>query len=124
MKDFIEYVVAELKQGRLSKADVLDLLRQFSRNPQPASPARALHPLLQQNVSDLYRQCYGSTFDGTEFFLDDHQVAVDGDTSIKVLPAVAYLEMVRAAVVDAVPGLDAGAFVRIDEVVWLRPVVA
>ncbi|CAB3765819.1 SDR family NAD(P)-dependent oxidoreductase [Paraburkholderia humisilvae] len=123
MKDFIEYVVAELKQGRLSKADVLDLLRQFSRNPQGASPEHALHPLLQRNVSDLYRQCYGSTFDGTEFFFDDHQVAVDGDTSIKVLPAVAYLEMVRAAIVDALPGLDAGAFVRLEDVVWLRPIV-
>src|SRR5262249_44795170 len=57
-----------------------------------------LHPLLHTNTSDLSEQRYSSTFTGEEFFLADHQVAGQ-----KVLPAVAYLEMARAAIEQAWP---------------------
>ena len=56
----------------------------------------AIHPLLQQNTSDLTEQRYSSTFTGGEFFLADHVVRGQ-----RVLPGVAYLEMARAAVAAA-----------------------
>ena len=74
-----------------------------------------LHPLLHRNVSTMGTQRYLSTFDGSEFFLADHRI---GDRP--VLPAVAYLEMVRAAVIEAHGAASAGA-VEITDVVWLRP---
>ena len=51
------------------------------------SERAAIHPLLQQNISDFTEQRFGSTFTGREFFLADH--VVNGQ---RVLPAVAYLE--------------------------------
>ncbi|MFK3648769.1 SDR family NAD(P)-dependent oxidoreductase [Lysobacter enzymogenes] len=118
--DFIEFVVDQLKLGRLSREDVLDLIRQFSTRPAGASPR--LHPLLHRNASDLHRQCYGSSFDGSEPFLADHQVVADG-VAAKVLPGVAYLEMARAAVADALPELEGAQRVRLRDVVWLKPIV-
>ncbi|QQP96966.1 SDR family NAD(P)-dependent oxidoreductase [Lysobacter enzymogenes] len=117
--DFIEFVVDQLKLGRLSREDVLDLIRQFSTRPAGASPR--LHPLLHRNASDLHRQCYGSSFDGSEPFLADHQVVADG-VAAKVLPGVAYLEMARAAVADALPELEGAQRVRLRDVVWLKPI--
>lgn len=76
-----------------------------------------LHPLLHRNVSTMGMQRYASTFDGSEFFLADHRVG-----SRPVLPAVAYLEMVRAAVAEACAAdAEAAGAVRITDVVWLRP---
>ncbi len=71
-----------------------------------------LHPLLHRNVSDLARQAYRSTFRGDEFFLADHRVAGQ-----RVLPAVAYVEIARAALQDASPETIAS-----DRVVELRHV--
>jgi acyl transferase domain-containing protein len=51
-----------------------------------------LHPLIDLNVSDLTEQKYMVTFSGREFYLADHHIGNE-----KVLPAVAYIEMVRAA---------------------------
>lgn len=76
---------------------------------------KKLHPLLHRNVSTLGVQRYASTFSGSEFFLADHRV---GDHP--VLPGVAYLEMVRAAVLDACAAHGAGT-VEISDVTWLRP---
>src|SRR5207249_3682792 len=64
--------------------------------PASARATTVLHPLLHTNTSDLSQQSYSSTFSGDEFFLKDHHV--DGQ---KVLPAVASLEMARAAVEKA-----------------------
>src|SRR5204863_2408944 len=62
-----------------------------------------IHPLLHSNTSDLSQQSYSAIFTGEEFFLSDHQVRADGRTVQKVLPAVAYLEMARAAIDHALP---------------------
>ncbi len=78
---------------------------------------RALHPLLQQNTSDLEQQRFSSTCTGQEFYLADH--VVQGH---RVLPGVAYLEMAREAVVRSVP-TAADATVVLRNVVWLRPLV-
>jgi polyketide synthase PksN len=122
MIDFIAYVVSELKQRRLSKDDALALIRQFSANGSTAR-ASTLHPLLHANVSDVDQQCYAVSLDGGEFFLRDHQVADDDGGARKILPGVAYLEMARAAALDAWPGADAASRVRLADVVWLKPVI-
>ena len=75
-----------------------------------------LHPLLQENTSDLSEQQFTSTFTGDEFFLADH--VVKGE---RVLPGVAYLEMARAAV-ERASGSNGGAL-RLENVVWARPVI-
>ncbi|MFC5475609.1 SDR family NAD(P)-dependent oxidoreductase [Paraherbaspirillum soli] len=74
----------------------------------------ALHPALQRNVSKIGTQRYTSTFTGQEFFLVDHVVKTQ-----PVLPGVMYLEMVRAALIDAV-GSNGGS-VQLSDVLWLRP---
>ena len=116
MIDFIEYVVAELKSKRLSKTDAVSLVRQFSQRP--SGGGAAIHPLLQRNTSDLDEQRYQSTFTGAEFFLADHQVG-----GHKVLPGVAYLEMARAAMVDAMPQWPDDAVLELRNVAWAQPVV-
>ena len=124
MIDFIEYVVAELKSKRLSKTDAAGLVRQFSLRPAGSAAASVIHPLLQRNTSDLSGQRYGSTFTGEEFFLADHQVKPDGQAGHKVLPGVAYLEMARAAVEDALPQHSgATAVLELHNTVWAQPIV-
>ncbi|ATQ76808.1 hypothetical protein CR152_21515 [Massilia violaceinigra] len=120
MIDFIEYVVSELKNRRLSKENAVNLIRQFSGNAVISGGAATLHPLLHRNISDMYQQCYRSSFTGAEFFLSDHQVLADGGAALRVLPGVAYLEMARAALVDAMS--DAGQVV-LSDVVWVKPLV-
>jgi acyl transferase domain-containing protein/acyl carrier protein/SAM-dependent methyltransferase len=79
-----------------------------------------LHPLVQQNISDFFEQRFSSTFSGDEFFLADH--VVKGQ---RVMPGVAYLEMARAAIEQAVRSAeqDEGCILRLSQVVWARPLV-
>ena len=121
MIDFFEYVVSELKSKRLSKTDAAALVRQFSRRP--SGSAAALHPLLHRNTSDLSEQRYCSTFTGQEFFLADHLVKARGSDGRKVLPGVAYMEMARAAVEQALPERTAAAVLELRNMVWAQPVV-
>ncbi|GAX59134.1 polyketide synthase of type I [Candidatus Scalindua japonica] len=51
-----------------------------------------LHPLIDSNVSTLEEQKFRKTLHGNEFYLKDHIVM-----NYRVLPGIAYLEMVRAA---------------------------
>jgi polyketide synthase PksN len=83
-----------------------------------SAPAAVLHPLLQQNTSDLARQRFSSTFTGREFFLADH--VVKGQ---RVLPGVAYLEMARAAVARAAsPWQEDRPGIRLKNATWIRPI--
>ncbi|WP_429501189.1 SDR family NAD(P)-dependent oxidoreductase (plasmid) [Robbsia andropogonis] len=75
--------------------------------------AANLHPLVHNNISTLARQAYRSIFSGLEFFFADHRIA-----DRKVLPGVAYLEMVRAAAALAVGG---DARFTLKNVVWTVP---
>ncbi|WPQ61781.1 SDR family NAD(P)-dependent oxidoreductase [Chitinophaga sancti] len=77
-----------------------------------------LHPLVHRNTSTLSEQRFSSFFTGNEFFLADHLVQ-----GHRMLPGVAYLEMAREAVVQALGAEDAVG-VRLENVVWLRPVMA
>ncbi len=77
-----------------------------------------IHPLLHQNTSDLLEQRFSSTFTGNEFFLTDHQVKGQ-----KILPGVAYIEMARAAVEEAVrPLKKEDDTVLLKYVTWARPI--
>ncbi|WP_332309352.1 SDR family NAD(P)-dependent oxidoreductase [Pseudomarimonas arenosa] len=116
--DFVEYIVTELKSRRLGKASALELIRQFSGRR--ATPAR-LHPLLHLNVSTLTRQRYRTQLSGNEFFLRDHRVRMPTGATVAVLPGVAYLEMARAAVADAVPELATTSLIAFENVLWLSP---
>ncbi len=51
-----------------------------------------IHPLLHQNESNLSEQKFISVFDGNELFFRDHKVF-----DKKVLPGVAYLELIKKA---------------------------
>jgi acyl transferase domain-containing protein/enoyl-CoA hydratase/carnithine racemase/acyl carrier protein len=82
-----------------------------------------LHPLLHRNISDFNEQRYSSIFMGSEFFLTDHQVAVNGRGKQKVLPGVAYLEMARAAMEQALPARPESAVLELHHTAWTQPVV-
>nr|WP_234025570.1 SDR family NAD(P)-dependent oxidoreductase [Bacillus paralicheniformis] len=85
----------------------------------PEGKSGTLHPIIHQNTSDFYTQRYSSVFTGDEFFLADH--LVQGQ---RVLSGAAYIEMVRAAVAQAETDVMEGrAAIRIEEVVWARPLV-
>ncbi|MCY7808516.1 amino acid adenylation domain-containing protein [Bacillus spizizenii] len=80
----------------------------------------ALHPLVQSNTSDLSEQRFSSIFTGAEFFFTDHKVK-----GSRVMPGVAYLEMVHAAVTRSVRGIkETQTVVHIKNVVWVQPIVA
>ena len=80
--------------------------------------AAPLHPLLHRNTSDLSQQRYTSSFSGDEFFLRDHRI-----NGQPVLPAVAYLEMARAALTDAMPAPNAPLHFELRHVVLAQPIM-
>lgn len=80
--------------------------------------ATSLHPLLHENTSDFSEQRYTSRFDGNEFFLKDH--IVHGE---KLLPEVAYLEMVREAISRTL-SLAQDEPLCINDVSWHQPFIA
>ncbi|MBL8149457.1 MAG: SDR family NAD(P)-dependent oxidoreductase, partial [Blastocatellia bacterium] len=77
-----------------------------------------LHPLLHQNVSDISRQAFRSTFKGTEFFFTDHVVH-----GRKIMPGAAFLEIARAAIENSLPAKRNGS-VCLKNIVWAEPIVA
>jgi acyl transferase domain-containing protein len=94
------------------------LPEQASRIAKGAAKLRAsqLHPLLHTNISDLHEARYTTRLEGTEFYLRDH--VVDGK---RLLPAVAYLEMARAAVALAVGAHQAtGSSIQLGDCLWLH----
>ncbi|NVO12146.1 MAG: SDR family NAD(P)-dependent oxidoreductase [Bacteroidales bacterium] len=123
MIDFIEYVVSELKSKRLSKNNALSLIKQFILHSSTTGKASVIHPLVHTNTSDLSQQSYSSTFTGEEFFLDDHQVNMDGNQGIKILPGVVYLEMARTAVEQALPILTDSSILELRNTIWMQPIV-
>ncbi|MBD0742360.1 SDR family NAD(P)-dependent oxidoreductase [Streptomyces sp. CBMA152] len=81
-----------------------------------AEPPLRVHPLLGAPESHEASR-YGVTLSGRDFFLRDHRVH-----GRRVLPAVAYLEMAREALVRVLPA-DTDGPVRLAHVVWQRPFV-
>jgi acyl transferase domain-containing protein/acyl carrier protein/cyclopropane fatty-acyl-phospholipid synthase-like methyltransferase len=91
-------------------------VKQRPSNPKPSINAGWLHPLLEQNLSDLSGVRFVSHFDGSEPFLSDHRVA-----GVAVLPGVACLEMVRAALQRL--GIGEAGMPWLRQVAWVRPIV-
>jgi polyketide synthase PksN len=75
-----------------------------------------LHPLLHSNTSDLTAQRYRSTFTGEELFIAER-------AGRKVLPAVACLEMARAAFERAVPAQPEATVLELHDTVWSQPII-
>lgn len=82
-----------------------------------------LHPLIHRNRSTLAQQIYVSTFTGDEFFLNDHKVKFVKDKESKVLPAVAYIEMINKAIVEALPEYKESMILELHNVVWAKPII-
>jgi acyl transferase domain-containing protein len=78
--------------------------------------SRAMHPLLHRNTSTLVEQRFTSRFTGSEFYLKDHVIA-----GRKVLPAVCYLEMARAALLASLDADDETP-VELSDIVWMQPI--
>ncbi|MCC5463956.1 SDR family NAD(P)-dependent oxidoreductase [Pelosinus baikalensis] len=117
MKDFLQYILYEVKNKRLAKIDAKDLIRQLQTQVISAK-SDFIHPLLHQNISDLSSQRFSSTFTGQEFFFADH--VVQGK---RILPGVAYLEMAREAVKQAIGDLEEDKTqLKIKNIVWSRPI--
>ncbi|ERM18799.1 SDR family NAD(P)-dependent oxidoreductase [Brevibacillus laterosporus] len=76
-----------------------------------------LHPLLQQNTSNLSTIRFCSTFTGKEFFLKDHVVS-----GSKVLPGVAHLEMARKAMEQALENKH-DQVIELHNVIWKKPIL-
>jgi polyketide synthase PksN len=57
---------------------------------------KTVHPLVDKNVSTFYEEKFEKKLHTNEFFIQDH--VINGQM---ILPGVAYLEMVRAAAVEA-----------------------
>ena len=91
--------------------------------PAHVAAGALLHPLLHRNTSTFNEQSYASTFTGDEFFLIDHQVKVADQAPGKVLPGVAYLEMARAAVEQALPVRPEAAVLELQNIAWVQPLV-
>ncbi|MFZ5635022.1 MAG: SDR family NAD(P)-dependent oxidoreductase [Pseudomonadota bacterium] len=101
----------------------VDLSALRGEGPGDVRTATLLHPLLHENTSDLDAQRYTSVFDGEEFFLADHRIRGADGASLRVLPGVAYLEMARAAVAQALPQRPHDAALELRNTVWAQPAI-
>jgi len=72
-----------------------------------------IHPLLDENKSNLKRIKFSKQLDGSEFYLSDHLIG-----GHKVLPGVTYLEMALAAGESA----SERKVAKIRNAVWIRPI--
>ncbi len=74
-----------------------------------------IHPLIHRNISTLREQLFNTSFNGCEFFLSDHVVLGE-----KILPGVAYLEMV---LVSAYQALGTKDHISIENVTFQKPLI-
>ena len=88
-----------------------------SEAPRERTAGSGAGSLLGPGEGEALAWRFGVSLSGAEPFLADH--VIDGR---RVLPAVAYLEMVRAAVRRATGGAEGPVWLR--GVTWLRPFVA
>ena len=128
MIDFIEYIVSEIKSKRISKLNALSLIKQFSGNLAGTRNGRVIHPLVQINTSDFEQQSFQTILSGQDVFLKDHQVQLketleNNGTATPILPGVAYLEMARAAFINALPVENEDQVVELKNIVWLQPLL-
>ena len=115
----LAYPFAQRKYGRGEAQRAEGAPGTGARAATSAAIADVLHPLVHRNTSRLSGQRFSTVFTGSEFFLRDHIV-----NGARILPAVCYLEMVRAAVMSSLePDSARCAGLDLTNVVWIRPVV-
>lgn len=90
-----------------------DTRRRTFSGKETGSENSRLHPLVERNLSTLYEEKFALRLTGDEFFLAHHLI-----NGRKVLPAVAVIEMARAAGELA----GEGRVRRLSDIVWLRPI--
>lgn len=73
-----------------------------------------LHPLIDANNSTIDKTSYTKLLTGKEFYLHDHRLR-----NIPIMPAVAYLEMARAAASLAMPSEKV---ITLRHIIWSRPI--
>lgn len=88
--------------------------QQDQKRVDPLRENSGLHPLIHRNVSDFYRQQFTSVFHGREFFLAEHVLK-----GRKVLPGVAYLEMV----LFAAQASSKRKVASLNDIVWMQPII-
>ncbi len=77
-----------------------------------------LHPLLQENTSNLSEQRFTSRFTGEEFFLKENLVKGQ-----KILPGMAFLEMAQHAVRRSLGNISsAHDNIQLNNMVWAGPI--
>ncbi|HEX6095638.1 MAG TPA: SDR family NAD(P)-dependent oxidoreductase [Thermoanaerobaculia bacterium] len=113
MTDLVTYLLEQVAANRLSEDAAAELLMQVHAS---SVHGDVLHPLVHRNTSDLAAQRFTSTFTGDEPWLADHVVH-----GRRVLPAAALLEMARAAVELAAGEPEPDVAIRLEHVVFLRP---
>lgn len=86
---------------------------------QPAAQngTQYIHPMLHTNKSDLHGLKFSSSYSGNEFFMKDHVV-----NGTKMLPAVAYLEIIYAAAKE-IFDLKNNQTIVIKNVIWVQPFI-
>lgn len=82
---------------------------------QHISEIKRLHPLIDENISDLMEQKYCKRLSGEEYYVADH--VFNGQ---KVLPGVVHIEMARAACEMAMRN----KVHKLKNIVWIVPIVA
>ncbi|WP_187294693.1 SDR family NAD(P)-dependent oxidoreductase [Chitinophaga pinensis] len=102
--------------GYVFVKDVFPIPRVSFKPSDSHKEIQLLHPLLHQNISTLSQQQFVSHFTGKEVFLADH--VINGQ---KILPGVAYMEMVHTAIERSVETAD--RTISIHNVIWARPLV-
>lgn len=84
-----------------------------------ATTRSTVNNLLGENTSNLRGQRFTLTLTGNESFLKDHVVK-----GRPMLPAVAYIEMVRAAVAESTKGIvDEAGLLCLENIIWVQPIL-
>ena len=96
------YWAADVCSGNIMKAD-----------------GQKIHPLLHENTSDVSGLQFTSVFSLDDFFVKDH---VFGGKNI--LPGVVYLEIARAAAMQAIKNTNGHTYgIQLENIVWTVPLI-
>lgn len=81
----------------------------------PVKPGGVIQPFLHVNSSNLSQQCYTTHISGDDDFVSDHRL-----NGQQILPGVVYIEMARAALINASVNRDQSSVVRFQHLAWIE----
>src|SRR4051812_13299054 len=105
MRRVLQYILREVKEGRLSKPGAVELTREIREGILETSSA--LHRRLRRDESDLAAQRFVTHIEGEEPGLR----AVNG---VRMLPDLAHLDLAHAALQAG----DSDAEMQLEQVEW------